>query len=150
MARHDLPPSDDDGTRRLDHHQTNPGPELGVIDVNKPGLYRFDGSTLRVADQKLKPLVEAADGAIMWLADNSEQPARLKARNRRANSMTSSCRPICSHRPNGNLRAFHRRSRRMVPSTRFLLRSLRLNTTLASVTTTPLILLLNKSEQSLS
>ena len=59
--------------------QTSPGLGLGVIDVDKPGLYRFDDGTLRTVaavgnpdplefsdvratDAKLKPLVEASGG----------------------------------------------------------------------------------------
>ena len=71
-----------DGTHaaRIDLRQTSPGLGLGVIDVDKPGLYRFDDGTLRTVaavgnpdplefsdvratDAKLKPLVEASGGA---------------------------------------------------------------------------------------
>ena len=36
------------------------------------------GCGARATDQKLRPLVEASGGAIVWLADNSGQPARLR------------------------------------------------------------------------
>jgi hypothetical protein len=83
----------DGGTRTLELRQTAPGLGLGVIDVDKPGLYRFDDGTLRTVaavgspdplefsdvratDAKLKPLVEAAGGGVMWLADNPEPDLR--------------------------------------------------------------------------
>ena len=70
-----------------------PGLGLGVIDVDKPGLYRFDDGTLRTVaavgnpdplefsdvratDAKLKPLVEASGGGLMWLADNPDPDIR--------------------------------------------------------------------------
>ena len=57
-----------------------------MVDVDKPGLYRFDDGTLktvaavgtpdplefsdvRATDAKLKPLVEASTGSLIWLAD---------------------------------------------------------------------------------
>ena len=83
----------DGSTRTLELRQTAPGLGLGVIDVDKPGLYRFDDGTLRAVaavgspdplefsdvratDAKLKPMVEAAGGGIMWLADNPEPDLR--------------------------------------------------------------------------
>ena len=71
----------------------SPGLGLGVIDVDRPGLYRFDDGTLRTVaavgnpdplefsdvratDQKLKPLVEASGGTSMWLADNADPDIR--------------------------------------------------------------------------
>ena len=65
-----------------------------MIDVDKPGLYRFDDGTLRTVaavgnpdplefsdvratDAKLKPLVEASGGgSMMWLADNADPDIR--------------------------------------------------------------------------
>ena len=64
-----------------------------MIDVDKPGLYRFDDGTLRTVaavgnpdplefsdvratDAKLKPLVEASGGAMMWLQDNPDPELR--------------------------------------------------------------------------
>ena len=78
----------DGSTKTIDLRQTSPGLGLGVIDVDKPGLYRFDDGTLRTVaavgnpdplefsdvratDAKLKPLTEASGGSIMWLADTS-------------------------------------------------------------------------------
>jgi hypothetical protein len=83
----------DGSTRTLELRQTNPGLGLGVIDVDKPGLYRFDDGTLRTVaavgnpdplefsdvratDQKLKPLVEASGGTTLWLADNGDPEIR--------------------------------------------------------------------------
>ena len=37
----------DGGTKAIDLRQASPGVGLGVIDVDKPGLYRFDDGTLR-------------------------------------------------------------------------------------------------------
>ena len=80
-------------TRTLDLQQTAPGLGRAVIDVDKPGLYRFDDGTLhtvaavgnpdplefsdvRATDAKLKPLVEASAGTLMWLSDQSEPDIR--------------------------------------------------------------------------
>ncbi len=85
--------SPDGSTRTLTLNQTSPGLGLGVIDVDKPGLYRFDDGTLRTVaavgnpdplefsdvratDQKLKPLVEATGGGLMWLQDNPDPELR--------------------------------------------------------------------------
>jgi hypothetical protein len=85
--------SPDGSTRTIDLKQTSPGLGLGVIDVDKPGLYRFDDGTLRTVaavgnpdpqefsdvratDAKLKPLVEASGGATMWLSDNPDPELR--------------------------------------------------------------------------
>ena len=85
--------SPDGSTRTLDLKQTSPGLGLGVVDVDKPGLYRFDDGTLRTVaavgnpdplefsdvratDAKLKPLVEASGGATMWLSDNPDPELR--------------------------------------------------------------------------
>src|SRR5499427_7114854 len=76
-------------TRTLELRQVAPGLGQAVIDVDKPGLYRFDDGTLRTVaavgnpdplefsdvratDQKLKPLVEASGGSSLWLADNPD------------------------------------------------------------------------------
>ena len=81
-------------TRTIELKQTSPGLGLGVIDVDKPGLYRFDDGTLRTVaavgspdplefsdvratDAKLKPLVEASNGALLWLADQPDPDIRL-------------------------------------------------------------------------
>ena len=85
--------SPDGSTRIITLNQTSPGLGLGVIDVDKPGLYRFDDGTLhtvaavgnpdplefsdvRATDQKLKPLVEASGGTTMWLQDNPDPELR--------------------------------------------------------------------------
>jgi hypothetical protein len=85
--------SPDGSTRTLTLNQTSPGLGLGVIDVDKPGLYRFDDGTLRTVaavgnpdplefsdvratEAKLKPLVEASGGGIMWLSDNPDPDIR--------------------------------------------------------------------------
>ena len=83
----------DGSTRQIELRQTSPGLGLGVIDVDKPGLYRFDDGTLRTVaavgnpdplefsdvratDQKLRPLVEASGGTSLWLADNADPDVR--------------------------------------------------------------------------
>jgi len=80
-------------TRTLDLRQVAPGLGQAVIDVDKPGLYRFDDGTLRTVaavgnpdplefsdvratDLKLKPLVEASGGSIQWLSDNPDPDVR--------------------------------------------------------------------------
>lgn len=80
-------------TRTLDLRQTTPGLGMAVVDVDKPGLYRFDDGTLRAVaavgspdplefsdvratDTKLKPLVEATGGGLMWISDQSEPDIR--------------------------------------------------------------------------
>ena len=80
-------------TRTLDLRQIAPGLGLAVIDVDKPGLYRFDDGTLRTVaavgnpdplefsdvratDAKLKPLVEASGGGLAWLSDNPDPEIR--------------------------------------------------------------------------
>ncbi len=80
-------------TRTLDMRQTAPGLGVAVVDVDKPGLYRFDDGTLRTVaavgspdplefsdvratDAKLKPLVDGTGGGLMWLADQSEPEIR--------------------------------------------------------------------------
>ena len=80
-------------TRTLDLQQTAPGLGRAVVDVDKPGLYRFDDGTLRTVaavgnpdplefsdvratDAKLKPLVEASAGGLMWLADEPDPDIR--------------------------------------------------------------------------
>ena len=85
--------SPDGSTKTITLNQTSPGLGQGVIDVDKPGLYRFDDGTLhtvaavgnpdplefsdvRATDQKLKPLVEASGGTSMWLADNADPDIR--------------------------------------------------------------------------
>src|SRR5476651_426218 len=79
--------------RTLDLQQIAPGLGRAVVDVDKPGLYRFDDGTLRTVaavgnpdplefsdvratDVKLKPLVEASAGTLMWLGDQSEPDIR--------------------------------------------------------------------------
>jgi hypothetical protein len=85
--------SPDGSTRTIALNQTSPGLGLGVIDVDKPGLYRFDDGTLhtvaavgnpdplefsdvRATEAKLKPLVEASGGGLMWLQDNPDPDIR--------------------------------------------------------------------------
>ena len=85
--------SPDGSTHTITLNQTSPGLGLGVIDVDKPGLYRFDDGTLRTVaavgnpdplefsdvratETKLKPLVEASGGGLMWLQDNPDPDIR--------------------------------------------------------------------------
>jgi hypothetical protein len=85
--------SPDCSTRTITLNQTSPGLGLGVIDVDKPGLYRFDDGTLRTVaavgnpdplefsdvratEAKLKSLVEASGGGLMWLQDNPDPDIR--------------------------------------------------------------------------
>ncbi len=80
-------------TRTLDLRQAAPGLGLAVVDVDKPGLYRFDDGALRAVaavgnpdplefsdvratDAKLRPLVEASGGGLMWLSDNPDPDIR--------------------------------------------------------------------------
>lgn len=86
-------PPNGGATRTLDLQQTAPGLGRAVVDVDKPGLYRFDDGTLhtvaavgnpdplefsdvRATDAKLKPLVEASAGSLMWLSDQTEPDIR--------------------------------------------------------------------------
>ena len=85
--------SPDGSTRTLSLRQTAPGLGLSVVDVDKPGLYRFDDGTLRTVaavgspdplefsdvratDAKLKPLVEASGGSMLWLVDQPDPDIR--------------------------------------------------------------------------
>ena len=85
--------SPDGTTRKLDLRQTAPGLGLGVVDVDRPGLYRFDDGTLRTVaavgspdplefsdvratETKLKPLVEASGGGMLWLVDQPDPDIR--------------------------------------------------------------------------
>ena len=80
-------------TRVLELTQSAPGLGVAVVDVDKPGLYRFDDGALRAVaavgnpdplefsdvratDAKLKPLVEASGGGLLWLADNADPDIR--------------------------------------------------------------------------
>ncbi len=80
-------------TRTLDLREAAPGLGVAVVDVDKPGLYRFDDGTLRAVaavgspdplefsdvratDTKLKPLAEATGGSTMWLADQGDPDIR--------------------------------------------------------------------------
>ncbi len=80
-------------TRTLELRQIAPGLGQAIVDVDKPGLYRFDDGTLRTVaavgnpdplefsdvratDAKLKPLVEASGGSIQWLADTPDPDIR--------------------------------------------------------------------------
>jgi hypothetical protein len=80
-------------TSTLELRQIAPGLGQAVVNVDKPGLYRFDDGTLRTVaavgspdplefsdvratDQKLKPLVEATNGALLWLADQPDPDIR--------------------------------------------------------------------------
>ena len=80
-------------TRSLNFQEVSPGLGRVVVDVDKPGLYRFDDGTLRAVaavgnpdplefsdvratDTKLKPLVEASNGALLWLADQPDPDIR--------------------------------------------------------------------------
>jgi hypothetical protein len=83
----------DGSTRSLTLNQASPGVGLAVVEVDKPGLYRFDDGTLstvaavgspdplefsdvRATDGKLKPLVDASGGSLLWLADSSDPDIR--------------------------------------------------------------------------
>jgi hypothetical protein len=89
-------------TRVLEPAQTAPGLGVAVVDVDKPGLYRFDDGTLRAVaavgnpdplefsdvratDAKLKPLVEASGGGLLWLGDNADPDIRSVRPGRSAN-----------------------------------------------------------------
>ena len=80
-------------TRTLELRQIAPGLGQAIVDVDKPGLYRFDDGTLRTVaavgnpdplefsdvratDAKLKPLVEASGGTIQWLAETPDPDIR--------------------------------------------------------------------------
>jgi hypothetical protein len=80
-------------TQTLKLKEVEPGLGRAVVDVEKPGLYRFDDGTLhtvaavgnpdplefsdvRATDKKLKPLVEASNGALIWLADHPDPEIR--------------------------------------------------------------------------
>ena len=80
-------------TSTLELRQIAPGLGQAVVNVDKPGLYRFDDGTLRTVaavgspdplefsdvratDQKLKPLVEASNGTLLWLADQPDPDIR--------------------------------------------------------------------------
>lgn len=80
-------------TRQLKFNEVSPGLGRVVVDVDKPGLYRFDDGTLRTVaavgnpdplefsdvratDQKLKPLVDASNGTSIWLADDPSPDIR--------------------------------------------------------------------------
>ncbi len=80
-------------TSTLELRQIAPGLGQAVVTVDKPGLYRFDDGTLRTVaavgspdplefsdvratDQKLKPLVEATNGTLLWLADQPDPDIR--------------------------------------------------------------------------
>lgn len=79
--------------RTLELRQIAPGLGQVVIDVDKPGLYRLDDGTLRTVaavgspdplefsdvratDAKLKPLAEATNGTVMWIADRTDPDIR--------------------------------------------------------------------------
>ncbi|MCA0305154.1 MAG: hypothetical protein LCH95_22335 [Proteobacteria bacterium] len=83
----------DGSTKTIDLRQASPGLGLGVIDVDKPGLYRFDDGTLRTVaavgtpdplefadvratEARLKPLVDASGGSTVWLAENADPDIR--------------------------------------------------------------------------
>ena len=80
-------------TSTLELRQVAPGLGQAVVNVDKPGLYRFDDGTLRTVaavgspdplefsdvratDTKLKPLVEASNGTLLWLADQPDPDIR--------------------------------------------------------------------------
>jgi hypothetical protein len=80
-------------TRTLELRQIAPGLGQAIVEVDKPGLYRFDDGTLRTVaavgspdplefsdvratDAKLKPMVEASNGSLLWLADTSDPDIR--------------------------------------------------------------------------
>jgi hypothetical protein len=80
-------------TSTLELRQIAPGLGQAVVTVDKPGLYRFDDGTLRTVaavgspdplefsdvratETKLKPLVEATNGALLWLADQPDPDIR--------------------------------------------------------------------------
>jgi hypothetical protein len=86
-------PPNGGATSTLELRQVAPGLGQAVVNVDKPGLYRFDDGTLRTVaavgspdplefsdvratDQKLKPLVEASNGTMLWLADQPDPDIR--------------------------------------------------------------------------
>jgi hypothetical protein len=83
----------DGQTRRLEPKQVAPGRGVVTTMVDKPGVYRFeDGdlktvaavgspnpmefADLRATDRKVKPLVEATAGGMLWLQDNEDPDIR--------------------------------------------------------------------------
>jgi hypothetical protein len=86
-------PPNGGATSTLELRQVAPGLGQAIINVDKPGLYRFDDGTLRTVaavgspdplefsdvratDTKLKPLVEASNGTLLWLADQPDPDIR--------------------------------------------------------------------------
>ncbi|MCX7361645.1 MAG: hypothetical protein NTV97_07225 [Alphaproteobacteria bacterium] len=80
-------------TRKMDFREIAPGLGQAIVDVDKPGLHRFDDGTLRTVaavgspdplefsdvratDTRLKPLTDASSGSLMWLADNGDPDIR--------------------------------------------------------------------------
>ena len=79
--------------RTLELRQIAPGLGQAIVDVDKPGLYRFDDGTLRAVaavgspdplefsdvratDAKLKPLATATNGTVVWMSDQSDPEVR--------------------------------------------------------------------------
>ncbi len=84
---------DGGATRTFELRQIAPGLGQAIVDVDKPGLYRFDDGTLRTVaavgspdpleftdvratDAKLKPLTEASAGSSIWLSDQDDPDIR--------------------------------------------------------------------------
>ena len=83
----------DGSSRTLTLNQASPGLGLAVVDVERPGLYRFDDGTLRTVaavgnpdplevsdvratESRLRPLVEASGGTLLWLVDSADPDIR--------------------------------------------------------------------------
>ena len=89
----------DGSSRTITLNNIAPGRAVATIQVDKPGLYKFDDgklktvaavgnpdplefSDVRATDKKLKPLAEASGGGMIWLADVPDPEVRRVAGNR--------------------------------------------------------------------
>jgi hypothetical protein len=86
-------------SRTITLNRIAPGRAIATVQVDKPGLYKFDDgklktvaavgnpdplefSDVRATDRKLKPLAEASGGGMIWLADVPDPDVRRVAANR--------------------------------------------------------------------
>ncbi|HJQ56786.1 MAG TPA: hypothetical protein VJ890_07760 [Vineibacter sp.] len=86
-------------SRAITLNRIAPGRAVATIQVDKPGLYKFDDgklktvaavgnpdplefSDVRATDKKLKPLAEASGGGMIWLADVPDPEVRRVSANR--------------------------------------------------------------------
>jgi hypothetical protein len=89
----------DGSSRTITLNNIAPGRAVATIQVDKPGLYKFDDgklktvaavgnpdplefSDVRATDKKLKPLAEVSGGGMIWLADVPDPDVRRVAGNR--------------------------------------------------------------------